>query len=78
MQALLSDIARFDGRLPPSWGWPPVAAGAPPPTFVVAQNSSSGWPWPGGGVRTEVSWRQAQCGALAAGGLAGQEYWWCD
>ena len=78
MLSLLSDIAYFDGRLPPSWDWPPVTAGEPPPTLVIAQNTTTGWPWPGGGVRVERNWRQSQCNVLAASGLSGQEYWWCD
>lgn len=78
MQQLLSDIAYHDGRLPPAWNWPPVTPGELPPTFVVAQNTSTGWPWPGGGVRVERGWRQDHCGVLASGGLAGQQYWWCD
>jgi hypothetical protein len=78
MQRLLADVAYNRGVMPPSWNWPPVTAGQPAQTLVFAQNTSSGWPWPGGGVRAEADWRASQCGVLTAGGLAGQEFWWCD
>jgi len=69
MQRLLSDIAYYDGRLPASLELARCCPGQPPPTFILAQNTSSGWPWPGGGARVEYNWRQGQCGALQAGGL---------
>ena len=72
LHALISDFARGNGVMPPSWQWPPVSS-SDMPTLVVALPASE-WPWPGGGVRVESGWRSAQCAAIGAAGLT-EQYW---
>jgi len=80
LQRLLKDVANGGGGpLPDSWGWPAVTAANAdaPPTMVLALNATD-WPWPGGGMRVERSWRAGHCSALVNAGLTGRGYWWCD
>jgi len=73
LQRLVGDFAGGRGVLPGAWGWPPVAPGEPPATFVMAQEAG----WPGGGSRAVVGFKERQCGVLEAAGF-GRTYWWCD
>lgn len=69
---LFSDFVQHSGQISSNWNWPPVSADSVS-TFVLAQSSG----WPGGGVRSELNWKNATCSSLSDLEID-QSYWWCD